>query len=82
MKKATITLFTNAGFAKEFATKVTEDFQPTEHLKKTFQKAAKLLKKFDGHIQVEADEWWQDYILEDGQIKVEEQEGLSFDLTK
>jgi len=80
--KATITFFSNAGFTKEFATKVTEDFQPTKDLEKTFKKAAKLLKKYDGHIQVEADEWYQDYILEDDQIKVEEQWGLSFDLTK
>lgn len=82
MVKATITLFTNAGSNKEFTSKVTEDFQPTKDLEKTFQKAAKLLKKFGGHLQVEADEWYQDCILEDNQIKVEEQWGLEFDLTK
>lgn len=82
MVKATITLFTNAGFDKEFTSKVTEDFQPTKDLEKTFKKAAKLLKKFDGHIQVDADEWYQEYILEDGQVKLDAVEGLDFDLTK
>lgn len=83
MVKTTVTVFTNAGFDKEFISEVTDDFQPTKDLKKKFQKAAKLLKKFDGHIQITAGEDWdQDYILEDGQIKLDEVWGLDFNLTK